>query len=283
MTAGPTGPSPPPPAPARTPAVPRDDTGLRCPRCDYNVTGLVEPRCPECGETLDWNALRAAAFGPRIPFERLRGRRKPLGFLLTAVSVLLAPWVFARQATARIDARHGLSFLAVCFASTLLSLIFDADGPVIVTWLITASVYILLQTAFLTLVSPSGWRRPLAGARFWLLVGCYTSAVMMTEFALGPPLIFLSDLVRAVLGYPRAAWLGAGLMQNDPAWVAWIQLGDWLLAVACCFYARVRVAGADGPSSAAAAAPIAFCLFLLYAATVEYVGQNVYEFIERRW
>lgn len=26
------------------------DTGLRCDHCDYNLTGLTESRCPECGK-----------------------------------------------------------------------------------------------------------------------------------------------------------------------------------------------------------------------------------------
>lgn len=29
------------------------DSGLRCPVCEYNLTGLTEDRCPECGEAFD--------------------------------------------------------------------------------------------------------------------------------------------------------------------------------------------------------------------------------------
>lgn len=32
-----------------------------CPRCEYNLTGLQEPRCPECGATFDARALGVAS------------------------------------------------------------------------------------------------------------------------------------------------------------------------------------------------------------------------------
>lgn len=30
---------------------------VHCPLCEYNLRGLVEPRCPECGHTFEWNRL----------------------------------------------------------------------------------------------------------------------------------------------------------------------------------------------------------------------------------
>jgi hypothetical protein len=33
----------------------RDD--LLCPLCDYPLRGLIDPRCPECGHTFDWDEL----------------------------------------------------------------------------------------------------------------------------------------------------------------------------------------------------------------------------------
>src|SRR4051812_46042283 len=30
---------------------------LACPLCDYNLRGLQEPRCPECGHRFDWQDL----------------------------------------------------------------------------------------------------------------------------------------------------------------------------------------------------------------------------------
>ncbi len=34
------------------PAIP-NDTGLRCPKCGYNITALTSARCPECGSSFE--------------------------------------------------------------------------------------------------------------------------------------------------------------------------------------------------------------------------------------
>jgi hypothetical protein len=36
-------------------ALPIPDLGLRCPGCGYNLAGLPEHRCPECGRALDFD------------------------------------------------------------------------------------------------------------------------------------------------------------------------------------------------------------------------------------
>src|SRR5689334_1067676 len=35
-----------------------DGDDLACPMCGYNLRGLVDPRCPECGRPFDWEELR---------------------------------------------------------------------------------------------------------------------------------------------------------------------------------------------------------------------------------
>src|SRR5262245_5819966 len=40
---------------------------LHCPLCDYNLRGLTEPRCPECGYSFDWADLTDPA-RQRHPF-----------------------------------------------------------------------------------------------------------------------------------------------------------------------------------------------------------------------
>src|SRR5882762_2301766 len=49
-------------------------SNIECPLCRYNLRGLSEPRCPECGHGFDWAEL----FNPQDPrhaylFEHQRG------------------------------------------------------------------------------------------------------------------------------------------------------------------------------------------------------------------
>jgi hypothetical protein len=37
------------------------DEQIACPLCDYDLRGLIEPRCPECGYTFEWPDLREPA------------------------------------------------------------------------------------------------------------------------------------------------------------------------------------------------------------------------------
>lgn len=54
------------------PANPPQSEGLFCPNCEYDLTGLTEPRCPECGEPFDreelirWNDPETRLFGPLL-------------------------------------------------------------------------------------------------------------------------------------------------------------------------------------------------------------------------
>lgn len=64
-------------------------TGLCCPKCEYNLTGTTEPRCPECGSAFDPSKLRP----PRSWW-----RSRP-SWRVTLMGVLLAvylpdTWVF---------------------------------------------------------------------------------------------------------------------------------------------------------------------------------------------
>lgn len=106
---------------------------INCPLCDYDLRGLTEPRCPECGHRFDWEELRqharekhpflfesypdrnAWSFGKTLlagwrparfftvlkPHERIRPLRLLLYWMLTsALLVVLSLPVFVRQVLA---------------------------------------------------------------------------------------------------------------------------------------------------------------------------------------
>jgi len=43
------------------PAAASQTDDLLCPLCEYNLRGLIDPRCPECGHRFEWDALRLTA------------------------------------------------------------------------------------------------------------------------------------------------------------------------------------------------------------------------------
>lgn len=254
------------------------DWGLHCPYCQYNLTGLTSARCPECGRPVDWeHARREAENPPRIAFERQRGLRTPLGWLLTWLTVLFAPWLFARQIVQRVSLRHATVFAAVCFAGTCTAVLLDATWDVYLAWLITAAVYILLQALGLTILDFAHWRRPRASVRFWLAVGGYTSAVMVTEIT-GPPMIVLNDL-QLLLGMRG---IGANYViyselyaASWAAAIAWTQIGLWLIAIVCCYAARLRAAGIGWRRRLPASLAVLLLSLIGYATAVQWIGYHL--------
>lgn len=267
------------------------DSGLRCPKCEYNLTGLPAPRCPECGASFTWaEALAAAELRPTIAFEQAKAWRTMPAFVLTWLTVMFAPWVFARQAARRMHAGAAGAFLVVCYAGVGASCVYHSSYHMLIAWLLTASVYILLQALALSLLDPSIRRAPLGCIRFWLLAGCYTSAVMLTELVYGPPLIgveYVPDfLLSPFLSGPRLSSSGLfspGSYGFVPETVVpWSNLILWTIGVTCVAYARVR-----GPQVAATRRRLTVCFVLVglpfaYAWTVEtFGGHCAYPFA--RW
>jgi hypothetical protein len=66
---------------------------IQCPLCDYNLRGLVEPRCPECGCTFAWgDVLDPSRRVHPYLFEHQRRRRIVPFFKTLAMGVV--PWRF---------------------------------------------------------------------------------------------------------------------------------------------------------------------------------------------
>lgn len=63
--------------------------GLRCPKCDYDLTGTTEPRCPECGGAFDPEKLRGQS-------SRWRGRPRWWVTLAVVIVAVYLPntWIF---------------------------------------------------------------------------------------------------------------------------------------------------------------------------------------------
>jgi hypothetical protein len=226
------------------------DSGLRCPACEYNLTGLTEPRCPECGAGFSWEQLRnAAGAKPSIAFEAERGSGKIRGFIRTWFTVLLRPDVFSRQILNRVDGRHALVFGAICFLATGGGFIFGMEVKTWVVWLTTAAAYIVGQAGLFALADRETWvaGRPGRAWQFWLKAGGYTSAMMATEIVYGPPMYEVEDVFAFLVNpfYPlqssasRFTPFTPGRTPENL--VHWLNVMLWAVALACIFIRRQRL------------------------------------------
>lgn len=173
------------------------DTGLHCPRCDYNLTGIASARCPECGTPLDWSVLRQAAAveqGRRGPvWERWPWWLLPVAFVVTALEAAVLPWRFAARLPARPRVRPALGFLLTCAAVGVAvawarERILASD---VVMWLTGVAACVLLEALVFTLLLPlPRVRWPL---QFWLAVACYTSYPLVAEGWWGSPPYIIND------------------------------------------------------------------------------------------
>jgi hypothetical protein len=93
-----------------------DDTGMRCQECGYNVTGLTDNRCPECGTEFDPDLLQRIAAGEPIPCTPWDTRGGFSGFWQTWWMALVRPRQLATELAPRQDVNRAIAYSIYCFA-----------------------------------------------------------------------------------------------------------------------------------------------------------------------
>lgn len=267
-----------PPPPVELPA----DEGVRCPRCDYNLTALRGDRCPECGLRLDWDAIRRTAAGePAIAFEAARGWRKLPAFVQTVATVLLTPWTFARQIQQRVSVVHAAAFFLLCFVPPGVVCLAERE-PYFLPWVLTAAVCVVLEAVLLWTLEFIARTRHGAALRFWLCAGGYTTAVVATEFYLGPPVLFVTDLLEPLVGRDLGTYQASFFYSDIPERIIYAaQIGLWLLGLVWLLIARARRRGLARHRCAMLGAFAAVLLILLYACVYQYVGWAIVWTLDR--
>jgi hypothetical protein len=207
---------------------------LLCPRCDYRLAGLVEARCPECGLAFDWSDPGLTlARRVKIRFERSRGFGRLGGFVVTWFTVLVAPWIFARQAVARAGLPAATGFALLCTALACGILLVDPDPWMYAAWMLTALAHITVQAWALAHLDRLMHGQERSGdVRWWLAVGLYSWAFFFVHLPTGgPPVVLFTDGLHAAFG--AALPLGAYKFDAPYAWssgvlATWVQFAWWL-------------------------------------------------------
>ncbi len=93
--------------------------GMHCPYCRYNLTGLRDDRCPECGKPFDRALLLAQLAGAPAPIPIWSDRAR-IGVVPAAARViflvLFASERWARMLPAQLDPQEHRRFQATCYA-----------------------------------------------------------------------------------------------------------------------------------------------------------------------
>jgi hypothetical protein len=168
---------------------------LYCPVCEYNLTLLTSNRCPECGNEIDWELARWIVKGPQggfTPFERWPWLLKPLGFITTALWVLILPWRFARRITPapRQIWAHTFALLAVSIGIVGFIVLYKKNWDWAYVWGVPVWFHIEAEAlVFLLIAGPLRRARNTPGRRYrlWRTIALYTTGVLAFEFFTGPP------------------------------------------------------------------------------------------------
>ncbi len=175
------------------------DSQLRCPSCEYNLTGIadqpsdsgIEYRCPECGASFDPQELeriRASGLGP-IPIWEDKVRSLAVRFSFMCLATWFTPWRVGRTFPLRHRPDAAWPFRAIVIAVAiylyLISSAFSLDGDGYLVSLAAAIgaligvivCELLIWAAFSQTLGKDNTRRG--------LVGMFRSFVILSTIVLG--------------------------------------------------------------------------------------------------
>ena len=104
-----------------------------------------------------------------------------------------------------------------------------------------------------------------------MLAGCYTSAVVPTEYANGPLLLEFSNLDDALRDVVTFSWI-----DEPEAWLILAQFGLWLWGLAFIYAARLRHCWPT-PVVLLALSCGLLAIVVLYSVSVQYIGTSLWE------
>lgn len=223
-----------------------EDIGLRCLRCEYNLTGLASDRCPECGTTIDWAVVRSDNDSRRkgTPAHHARGWGKVPATLQTILMMLFVPWRFA--ARLRADERFGpslvtavVSYLTFLVVQTVIDRGLPGAKDVLQMALTVATVILAQSLCLAALAGANGFpaARGRSRLRFWLIVSLYATCFVAAWPLTGEPPV-LSSWNDANFYWPfdqRPGFFSSGPNLGVTIMVYW-----WWLILAVVLIVRAR-------------------------------------------
>jgi hypothetical protein len=122
---------------------------ILCPLCDYNLRGLIDPRCPECGYQFDWEPLLNPTSNTHTYLFEHHPEKNVRSFIRTAIGTL-TPGKFWSSLRADQAVRTGrlLAYWCVC---NLIPLLLG------VGWLVADRMNLAAAQASAVRATPSPW------------------------------------------------------------------------------------------------------------------------------
>lgn len=158
-----------------SPADTQLDDGVRCLRCEYNLTGLDDGVCPECGMQFEREKLLAYLAGAPAPIP-IWGERKEVGISAAYLRTLFALWFhpinFARRFPLNPVTNEPIVFAQITLAIAMLlvfvlPLLFEAPVALNITYVIFAAAWGAVcinicerMATVILLMSPEGGQPP---------------------------------------------------------------------------------------------------------------------------